>query len=444
MPVADGTRQQVNAVAKVVAVATLLIPFTAGAQISLSTAVNLAEKNSPAVRAAAADVKKATAGLAETKDAYVPNFTMGTTPGYAYGFPLSYPSLFTATSQSLAFSFSQPDYVRAARAAVKAADLSLKDAQQQVALDVALDYVELNHDLEEISALDDEMTYAGSLVRIEQQRVLAGVDARVTELQAELTAAQVDEKRIHLENDADEMRQKIGHLTGLPAMGLTTVSSSIPSTPTFSADTGDDHAENSPGVSAADANMKSKFYTAFGDARQNYRPTITFGAQYSYFEPFANYSEYYQHFQYNNAGIGVQITIPLFDATRRAKARESAADALHAQADADAARNTFSEETLVLRRSILELNAQQRVAQIQSELAQEQLKSVETELKNGTGSAAAPPATPIQAQQAHIQERERYEDLLDAQFALIKVQLSLLRQTGQIGNWVQSSLKSGP
>ncbi len=442
MPVADGTRQRKIVVAKLAAAVALLVPLTAGAQISLSTAVDLAEQHSPSVRAAAAQVRQANAALTETKAAYIPNFNLGAGPGYAYGFPLGYPSVFQANSQSLVFSFAQPDYIRAAHAALNSASLSLKDAQQQVALDVAQDYVELDHDLKEISALGDEMDYANDLVQLEQQRVQAGVDARVTELQAELTAAQVDEKRIHLENDADEMRQKIGHLTGLPAAGLTTVSSSIPPAPTFSVDSGNDPgAENNPGVSSADANAKSKMYTAFGDRRQDFRPTIAFGANYSLFAKFDNYNQYFKSFQYNNISLGVQITIPLFDAIRRAKARESAADAQHAMADADAARNTFSEETLAMRRSILELNAQQRVAQIQSELAKEQLKSVETELSSGTGSAAAPAATPIQAQQAHIQEREKYEDLLDTQFALIKVQLSLLRATGQIGSWLQSSLK---
>ncbi len=443
MPVAHGARKLKHAVAGAAATAALLLPLTAAAQISLSSAVDLAEKSSPEVRAAVADVRKADAGLSETTDAYIPNLVFGANPGYVYGYPLGYPSLFQANSQSLLISFSQRDYIRSARAAVNAANLRLKDVQQQVALDVALDYVELNHDLGEISALDDEMGYASGLVRIEQQRVLAGVDARVTELQAELTAAQADEKRIHLEDDADEMRQKIGDLTGLPATGMTTVSSSIPPAPAFSADSGNEFgAAKNPGVAAADANAKSKFYQAWGDSRQNYRPTVSFGGQYSLFEKFANYQQYFPYgLQYNNAAVGVVITFPLFDATRRATARASAADALHAQADADAARNTFSEQTLAMRRSILELNAQQRVAEIRSELAQEQLKTVETELTSGTGSAATPAATPIQAQQAHIQERERYEDLLDAQFELMKVELSLLRQTGQIGSWVQSSLK---
>jgi outer membrane protein TolC len=364
---------------------------------------------------------------------------MGGNPGYAYGYPLGYPSLFTATSQSVLFSFSQPDYIRAAHVAAKSASLSLEDARQQVALDVALDYVELDHDLGEISALDQEDSYAGTLVQIEQERVTAGVDPRVEQLQAKLAVAQIDEKRIHLENDAEQMRQKLGHLTGLPAVDLTTDSTSVPPPPLPDEDPG---ALNNPGVSAAYANAKSKLYTAFGDSRQNYRPLVTFGAQYSLFEKFADYTRYFPNgLQYNNAAIGVVVTLPFFDATRRAKARESAADAAHAQADADAARNILSEQTLAMQGTIRELGAEQRVAELQSELAQEQLKTVESELANGTGSPNAPPVTPKEAQQAHIQERQRYEDRLDADFSLMKVELSLLRQTGQILNWVRSSVK---
>lgn len=445
MRLAHATGNRKSALRIWAAVAALILPLGARAQISLSTAVALAEKSSPGVRAAAADVRKANAELGETRDAYIPNLVFGANPGYVYGYPLGYPSLFQANSQSLVFSSSQRDYIRAARAAVKAANLRLKDTQQEAALDVALDYVELNHDLEEIAALNEETGYARDLVQTEQQRVLAGVDPRLSELQAELRAAQVEEKRVDLENDADEMREKLGHLTGLPAEGLNTVSSSVPALPDLSQ--GDDTESTkpgaaNPGTAAAYENAKSKFYEAFGDARQNYRPTVSFGGQYSLFEKFANYQQYFPYgLQYNNAAVGVVITFPLFDASRRTKAAESEADALHAQADADAARDVLSEQTLEMRRSIRELAAQQRVAQIQSELAQEQLKTVESELTNGTGAANVQPVSPIAAQQAHIEERERYEDMLDAKFSLMKVELNLLRATGQITSWVESSLK---
>jgi outer membrane protein TolC len=444
MPIAERILPAIRKTSAVLPALFLVLLPTAGlAQISLSTAVNLAEKSSPGVRAAVANVQHAVAAVEETRDAYIPSFQVGTSPGYAYGFPLGYPALFSASSQSLALSFSQPDYLRAARKALNAANLNLKDAQQQVALDVALDYVELDHDLAEIAALDEEKAFAARLVSIEQDRVQAGVDPRVSELQVELTAAQADEKRIHLQNDADEMRQKLAHLTGLPTDGLVTVTNSIPVTPSFSTDAAQSAPESNPGIAAAYANSQSKFYQAFGASRENYRPTVVFGAQYSLFSKINNYNQYFRSFQYNNAAIGVQVTFPLFDASKRAKARESTAEAAAAQATADQSRDTLSEQTLLARRTILELGADQRVAEIQSELAQEQLKTVDAELTSGPGSATAQPVSPIAAQKAHIDEREKYEDLLDSKFSLMKVELNLLRMTGQIDEWVRSSLKQG-
>lgn len=401
----------------------------------------MAEKSSPGVRTAVADAQRAAAAVQEAKDAFVPNFQLGTSPGFSYGFPLGYPAVFSASSSSLLFSFSQPDYIRSAQAALKAANLNLKDQQQQVALDVALDYAELDHDLSEIAALDEEKSYAGTLVSLEQDRVQAGVDPRISELQAELVGAQVEQKRVHLQNDADEMRQKLSHLTGLPADGLNPVSASIPAVPAFSTETEAQIAENSPGIRASYSNAKAKFYQAFGDSRQNYRPYMSFGLQYSLFSKINNYNQYFQRFSYNNVGIGAQITFPLFDASRRAKARESIAEAVSAQAQADQSRDVLSEQALLARRTILELAAQQRVAQIQTQLTQEQLRTIDTQLTNGTGSPNTAPISPITAQKAHIEERERYEDLLDTNFSLLKVQLSLLRLTGQITDWVNSPLK---
>lgn len=438
----DRTKQRGAAWKKATVFLFFVAPLSALGQISLSSSVALAEQSSPAVRSAQANVERATAALAETKDAYIPSFTAGASPGYAYGYPLGEPAFFNASSQSLLVSFSQPDYIRAARQGLKSARFALKNSQQQVALDVALAYVELDHDLREMNALDQEKGFADNLAEIEQQRISAGVDPGVDSLRAQLTAAQVDEKRIHLENDAADMRLKLSHLTGLPAAGLITVSGSIPAPPVPGADGSEAYLpEKDPGVASAYANARAKFYTSFGDTRQNYRPLITFGAQYALFQKFAGYTEYFRGFQYNNLALGVQVTFPLFDATRRARARESTADALRAQADANAARDTLSEQTQTMRGAVRELAAQQRVAQIESQLAQAQLKTIETQLANGTGAPGTQPISPVQADTARIEERQRYEDVLDANFSLMKVELNLLRATGQLDSWLQSSLQ---
>ena len=421
-----------------------LAPLAAPAQISLSSAVALAKKSSPAVRGAQAEVARAAAALAQTKDAYSPNIVLGSSVGPPpYGFPLGNPDIYDLNADSLVFSFSQPDYIRAARAGLRAANLSLKDTEQQVALDVALDYVQLDEDLKEIAALTEENSYAETLVQFEKDRVAAGVDPRITELQAELTAAQVQQKRIALEDDADLMRQKLANLTGLPGTNLKTDSASIPALPPVTGDGSDDQrmVRDNPGVSSAYEIAQSKLETAFGDQRQNLRPSIGFGLKYQRFAKFQNFELYYRQFQQNNISAGVQMTIPLFNRSLSAKARESAAEAAHARADAEAARNTLSEQISTARNNVRELAAQQRVAQVQSQIAQEQLRSIETQLSSGTGLPNAPGVPPTESQKAHIQERQYYLEMLDADLALTKVQLNLLKATGQIDAWVQSSLR---
>lgn len=413
----------------------------ASAQVSLSTVVDLAVRNSTAVRIAAADVQHAAAGLSESKDVYLPSFLLGSSLGYSYGFPVGQPSVYNIGSQSLIFSFSQPDYIRAARAELKSAELNLKDNEEQVALDTALAYIQLDNDTRELAALDQEKSYAERLTTIERDRLLAGVDGRMELTRAELTSAQVDEKRMHLEDDANQLRQRLAHLTGLPASSFITDPKSIPPPPVID---NDDKIEDrlmnaNAGLQSAYARAKSKLMVSFGDSKQNYRPQFAFGAEYNRYAEFNNYAQYYQRFQHNNFDIGVQITIPLFDASRRAKARESAADAVRAGVEADQAMNQTTEQVFSLRHSIAELAVQQRIAELQSELAQEQLETIQAQLQSGSGSPNATPVTPKDEQQAHIQERERYEDALDANFSMIRVELSLMRSLGEIEQWVHST-----
>jgi outer membrane protein TolC len=418
----------------------LFIGADARAQLSLATVVDLAERNSAQVRASIAEVQRATSVLQETKDVYIPSFVLGSSVGYTYGFPVGQPSVYNINSSSLLYSFSQPDYIRAARAGLNSAQLGLKDNEEQVALDTALAYVQLDNDIRQLAALGDERGYAERLATIERERLLAGVDGRIEVTKAELTAAQVEERRLRLEDDANELRQKLAHLTGLPASSFVTNAKSIPASPNFSLDDAieDRDSLNNAGIQAAYANAKSKRLVSWGDEKQNYRPQFAFGVEYNRYAKFNNYQEYYLRFQHNNFDIGVQITFPIFDATRRAKARESAAEAQRASAQADQTKFQTSEQVHSLRHSLREIAVQQRIAQLRSELAQEQLEAIHSQLQNGSGSPGAPPVTPRDEQQAHIQERERYVDALDANFQMIKAELSLMRSLGSIQDWVHS------
>lgn len=421
--------------------ALLLAASGAQAQVSLATAAKMALHNSPDVHMSEADVRQAKGALSESKDAYVPSFTLGSNIGYSYGFPLGEPSIYNVSAHSLAFSFSQRDYIRSARNAVLSAQEALKDTRNKILDETAADYIQLDTDLKKIKALDEQKSYADALTRIERQRVQAGVDPRSAMLKAELTAAQLELKRVHVQHDAALMRSELANLTGLKPADLQPIAASVPPLPgkTSSALNLGQMAGSNPNVAAAKANALSKFYLSMGDKRQIHRPLFTFGMQYSRFAEFNNYNEYFQRFQHNNFDAGIQITIPLFDASRRAKAEQSAAKAVHAKAQAQMAAQKVGQGILKLQQNLTELQAQQRVAKIQSELAKSQVATVEEELKSGSGQPKANPVTPQQADQAHIQERERYIEMLDANLNVSQAELNLLRLTGRMESWLHSA-----
>ncbi len=422
----------------------LLSATCARGQVALFTAVDQALRNSAAVRMATADVQRAAAAVTESKDIYLPSFVLGSSVGYSYGFPIGQPSIVNVTSQSLIFSFSQMDYIRSARAALRSAQLALADAREQVILDAALDYIQLDTDRRRIEVLDDQNGAASKIAIIEQQRLDAGVGTREDLLRARLTSAQLRLKRLHVTNEIDEVRERLAHLTGLPADSLVTEPQTIPPSPDLERNEPSSlvatmTAMNTEGVRSAYANAQSRQYQAFGDARQNYRPQFAFGGNYSRFAEFNNYQEYYSHFQHNNFEAGLQITLPLFDASKRAKESQSRAESMHASAQADQLRDQSSENIVSLEKSLLELAAQKEVAQLQTELAQSQLDTIVTQLNSASATPGASPLTPREEQLARIEERRRFEEVIDANFELMKAELSLLRATGGIESWYKTT-----
>ena len=115
----------------------LVVCSVADAQISLSSAVDLALRNDPKIKMARADVDKAKAMLSESKDAFVPAVSTSGGIGKSIGVPLAVPVVFSITAQSLVINFSQINYVRAADAGADAAGYALAQVQSDVVQDTA-------------------------------------------------------------------------------------------------------------------------------------------------------------------------------------------------------------------------------------------------------------------------------------------------------------------
>jgi outer membrane protein TolC len=423
-----------------VALAALCLAGTnSGAQISFTSAVDLALRNSPRVRMAESDVDRARAALAETQDVYIPSLMASSGLGYSYGYPLGTPTIFSFQAQSLVYNYSQHDYIRSARSGLDASNLSLKDVRQQVAEDAAVTYLTLDRAQQRKAAMTEEAAYAVKLEAIVRDRLDAGQDSAMELTKARRTVLQLRLQQLQMDDEIAAHNDHLNRLLGLANMQIETVPNSIPDIPVVTSP--NSTLPESPAVLAAVANAKSKREQALGDTKYTWRPQISFAAQYSRFSTFNNYQLYYPAINnnFNAVGIGVQIQMPLFDAVHKAKARESIAAAVSSEQDAFYARQQEAEGRIKRQHAADELRLRLELAGLDNELAKQQLDAMLVQLNAGTGNSNGPQMTPKDEQNARIQERQKYLDLLDSQFQLREIEINLLRQTGQLEAWLKSA-----
>jgi outer membrane protein TolC len=420
-----------------------LASATAHAQVSLTTVVEMAQRNSNSVRTAEADVLKTMAQLSESHDVFIPSLYFGSgLPAFPeVGFTGTLPTIWDANVQSMVFSMRLIRYAQAARAALEAAQLSLKDAREQVALDASSDYIELDAVNRELQAAQQQDQDAARMVQIEEQRTQAGVDPLMYLLQAKLSAAQLKLNHLHLETRAATLAQQLAALTGLPPASIVADHASIPEVPAITAD---ETPQPTPGLRSAQMLTISKQRIAKGDAEHKWLlPTISFGLLYNRNTTLLNdVNSFFSsgHLPANNLSSGFNIQVPIFDQGNRDRARESAADALRARVEAEEAERQTDLQIAQITSSLRELDTQAEIAGLKQQIAGEQLKSVLSQMELGNGSGVGPGAqpqlSPEAEQQARIDERRRYEDALEADFELSKARLNLLRALGHMQDWL--------
>ena len=417
---------------------------TAGAQISLQTAVSLALKNSPKIRIAQADLDKVRAAHSEAKDAYIPAISTQAGYGQSTGAPLSVPVIFSISANSLVFSFSQRDYIRSAEQAVRAAEHALRNQQIEVVEDTTNTYVALDNALERRKVLQQESGFADRLVTVTGERVIAGVDAHVEVPKARRTATQIRLVALQVEDEIASDTSRLAQLTALPAGDLQTDGNSIPQFQSPAAANQAAEADGE-GVAAAFATARAKQYAAFGDSRYVLRPQIALGGNYSRVDTgLSSYASYYPRYagtaenpnSSNALSFGLQITVPLLDMAHRSKARQSSAEAARALAEAQFQQGEFRQGRAKLKNSAAELTLRAELATDEQEIAQDQLEALQVQLQANAGALQGPQITPKDLLNAQLQERQRYLDLLNVQLQLRQTQVNILRQNDGLSGWV--------
>ncbi|HMH08940.1 MAG TPA: TolC family protein [Terriglobales bacterium] len=402
--------------------------------LPLKRAVELALAHSTTAGAASADEQRVFASYREARNQYIPQLVVGSGLGKSWGFPLSLegsaPSILNVNSQSTIFNPATRDFVRAAKTDWNAATVQTKDQKNQVIQDTVLSYAELSKWETLAVHLQDEHAAAIKAEQLVGERIKEGMDNPLMQNKAHLSTARLRLRLAEAQGAIDVIRNRLSHLTGLPAASIDTAPDSMPPLPEVKQE--DDlpgrAVRSSPAVQAAENRATAEGFRARGEHRAML-PSADFAAQYGLLARYNNYDEFFKTFQRHNATIGVVLRFPFFSPSQHARAEAADATALRAKKDAEAAKNQVSEETLRLQRLVEQMAAAQEVADLEYRVAQSDLDSLQVRLDSGS-------ANWHEVQDAREQSSERYNSLQDANFQLERARITLLRATGDLENWI--------
>src|SRR3954469_24563007 len=316
-------------------------------------AIELALQHSSGLAAAIADRERAQHSVDEQRYQFLPQVIAGSGLAATYGFPLSIegaaPTAFSVNTQSMLLNLGQLDFIRSAKNELNAANFSAADRRQQVILDAASAYTQLDTVSSAINVTKQQLESAQRAEKLVGDRVQEGVDPAVELTKAKLTTARVRMTAADLQGTADVLRMRLASLTGLPAAQIITSTETIPVLPevTQEDDLAAQASESSPAVRAANEQATAKELKARGEHKLRF-PTVDLAGQYGLFTKYNNYDQYFNKFQRHNATFGVNIRVPLFNPSGRAHAAASEAEALRASKDAEITKQQFSEGTLKL------------------------------------------------------------------------------------------------
>lgn len=399
-------------------------------------AIDLALKHSGVILAAEADRSRAAQRYKAEHYAYYPTVIFGSGLGYSFGQPIAVagqaPSIFNITHNQTVWNPASRDSMKAAHSDYVAADIDYNDRGEQVILDTALLYIELDSTQQRLAAAQQQKQATDHALYIAQQREKEGVGSAIDSKRAELDAARVDLRITELETSADTLRERLARTIGQPAGNLNTVSDSIPAAPAPAAEEDISQAAlaNSAMVRAADERVKGAHFRARSQHKMNY-PSIELAGQYALLSNALNkYQDVflYRHFSNSNYSFGLNFRIPVFNLAQNALAAAADAEAIKAEAEAQNARDQVAADAANARNTVRHLEAVARVSRLELEVAQANIDAVKLETEQGHASAR-------DQELARADIANRQVLLLESQFEYLRAQLQLLRQIGNLHQW---------
>lgn len=406
-------------------------PQIAQGVLTLDQVVNLALAHSPDLALARVrfNVAQNVAGVDRAE--FRPNLYTGSGAAYTNGFPQTpggaAPSVFEMSYTQALLDPIKRGALKADEDRAKNQELEYQNMRDTVMVRAASTYLELADVRHSLDLLRGERDSQQRILDVTQQRASAGLELPVTVTQDELQLAKTSQRIVQYESRDEILSDQIRNMTGLPPDEPVEVSSSevLASQATEPASNLVAAAlDHSPEIREAENERTAREHLLKG-AKAAYWPTISLVGEYNVLSKINNYDVFFNHFQRNNVNVGVQVQVPIFSAHTSAAAALAHSQLNEADLELANDKRTVRIGAEQKVRTLRETDAGKNVAQLDLQLAQEQLQDIQVKFNQGRAALR-------DLEQARVLENEKWLAFLDANLSCEKAQLDLLQATGQL------------
>jgi len=400
--------------------------------MTLGEAVDWALAANPDVIIARLDEQKAGEAVRVARDPFYPKVFVGTGLAYSSGFPLSMegaaPSIVQA--QGIASVLNQPQrhQLQATRVEADSASSDTEATRKEVALRTAELYLAAEFAARKASAAEAQ---AASLERVAEAirlRVEQGRELPIETKRAELDLARARQRVESFQSDQAYSESSLAAVLGFePGDQVRAAAADRPAVPLPASE------DEAVKLALEDNPVLERLESSITAARLRVRaedaaklPRVNLIAQYSLLSRFNNYDRFFNDFQRHNGQIGVSVEVPLYAGPAvKARSAQAQADVLRLQAELNSSRNSVALEA---RREFQELRSADtaaEVAQLDLDLARENLSVVLAQMNEGRASLS-------DVEAARYMENEKWIAFYDSRQAVETARYRLLNRTGSL------------
>lgn len=416
---------------------TLLLVFAAGAALAevhpltLHQAVDMALKQSPDLVLARLDEQKAQYAVRIAKDPFTPKIYAGSGDAKTWGYPASIegaaPAIIQTRTDMAVFNRPKSFELARVRENARGAGITVQEKTDDLAYQTASLFLDAQQLVRSAQSLNLEVE---SLQRVSEAMKLRVEEGRELPLENKRVAVDLARARQRAEgvgSDLDYAEASLAVVLGYSAgdrvqpMDDERKPPEIPESEQAARDLA---LKNSREIRRLESELQAKGFEV-REYRSAHLPTVDVVAQYQLFDTNI-YKSYFPHIQRNNGQLGVAVTIPIVGGSAvKGLLSQAEADVQELRTQMNQTRNRITLETQKNYQDLQKSESSREVAKLDLDYAREQVSVLLAQLDEGR--------VPRQkVDDARLNEQEKWIAFYDAQHAVEKTRLNLLRETGTL------------